>query len=579
MINGVLQGYLLTQIENKTDETADNTADAFSCRWPVGEPVKADMLEAANSVSSQQRLQLKKDADENLLLSHAIFLNNQFWGVVVFRLTPRSPSAVKGAVRLLKWGDAWLQYTLFRNRNDLGATPDEAIQHAPSEQTFEAGFAILQKVSQESSLSEAAITLVNHVASLLGAERVSLGLFQKNKVVVQAVSFAAHFDSRSPAIIAVSNAMHEAVKRKTNISYSPALNEEERKKYPAHKTLQNGPQDHIETLLLTSQQHIAVLQIEGRGDDSFSPASLNMLFPVLPQLGAIFSFHQRLNESTRSKLRTKFTAAWQGKHRLLVRSAVTAFALLVIALFFPSEYRISSPVEVYGNQKHLVVADHDGYLSQVLARPGDKVAAEQVLATMDDEDIRLRRRKLVSEAQQHRYAYNTAMANGERSKAAIASAQVEQAQIQLSLVEQELLRAQLKSPIDGLIVSQDISQSVGAPVTQGERLFEVVSESDYHLSLLIDERDIGFIRAGMKGTARLTSLPGDTIPFTILRITPLAESADGRTFFRVEANLTETHAALIPGMSGNAKVNVGRFSRAWALSRRMVEWLHLTFWW
>jgi hypothetical protein len=50
-------------------------------------------------------------------------------------------------------------------------------------------------------------------------------------------------------------------------------------------------------------------------------------------------------------------------------------------------------------------------------------------------------------------------------------------------VEEHLERAQLRAPFESLIVSGDLSQSIGAPVERGKVLFEVAPLEAIALSL------------------------------------------------------------------------------------------------
>ena len=62
------------------------------------------------------------------------------------------------------------------------------------------------------------------------------------------------------------------------------------------------------------------------------------------------------------------------------------------------------------------------------------------------------------------------------------------------------------------------------------------------------------------------------------RVTPLATTADGRNYFRVEAALEEQVDALRPGMEGIAKVDVGRRRLLWIWTHEMIDWLRLWAW-
>ena len=132
--------------------------------------------------------------------------------------------------------------------------------------------------------------------------------------------------------------------------------------------------------------------------------------------------------------------------------------------------------------------------------------------------------------------------------------------------------------MDGVIVTGDLSQELGAPVDKGQRLFEIAPLAEYRVMLEVDEREVGVLAAGQTGQLALVGLPGKTLPLTVDRITPISSQSEGRNFFLVEAKLAETPDALRPGMDGVAKVSIGERRLAWIWIHEMTEWLGLLAW-
>jgi putative peptide zinc metalloprotease protein len=74
-------------------------------------------------------------------------------------------------------------------------------------------------------------------------------------------------------------------------------------------------------------------------------------------------------------------------------------------------------------------------------------------------------------------------------------------------VDEHLERAQLRAPFESLVVSGDLSQSIGVPVERGKVLFEVAPLEAYRVILEVDERDIIMVgAAGMLVELFLASL-------------------------------------------------------------------------
>ncbi len=96
----------------------------------------------------------------------------------------------------------------------------------------------------------------------------------------------------------------------------------------------------------------------------------------------------------------------------------------------------------------------------------------------------------------------------------------------------------MTAPFDGLVLSGDLSQSIGAAVRRGDVLFEIAPLRDYRVELLVHESQIADIVPGQTGELVAAALPDAVFPFTVERITPVAKPHEGRTFFAVDGRLT-----------------------------------------
>ena len=166
----------------------------------------------------------------------------------------------------------------------------------------------------------------------------------------------------------------------------------------------------------------------------------------------------------------------------------------------------------------------------------------------------------------------------DRAEVAILGAKLEQARAQLALVQARLQRTQVVAPFDGIVITGDLTQSLGAPVKKGEALMTLAPEHDFRVILEVDERDIADVQLGKAGSLALSALPGDTFPIEVKRITPVATTGQGRNFFEVEAQMKANPDQLRPGLLGVGKVDAGSRSLLWIWTHRVSDWLRLTAW-
>jgi RND family efflux transporter MFP subunit len=225
-----------------------------------------------------------------------------------------------------------------------------------------------------------------------------------------------------------------------------------------------------------------------------------------------------------------------------------------------------------------LVAPVDGYLKQVLVRPGDTVKRDQVLATLAEEDLKLEQRKWQAEVAQAENSYGEALAKQNRAELVMAKAKIDEAEAQLALVQEKLLRTQIRAPFDGVIIKGDLTQSLSAPVKRGEVLMTLAPKDQYRVIIEVDERDIADVTPGQSGRLALTAAPEKSIPIQVARVTPVADTVEGRHFFEVEAKLASPSARMRPGLKGVAKLEVDQRSLLRIWTQRAVNWVRMTAW-
>jgi multidrug resistance efflux pump len=232
-----------------------------------------------------------------------------------------------------------------------------------------------------------------------------------------------------------------------------------------------------------------------------------------------------------------------------------------------------------GEVQRAAVAPFDGYIATSPVRPGDRLKAGDLLAAMDDRDLVLDRARAWADVEKARQKYDEAVAKHDRATAVGLAAQIEQGQAQLALADDKLSRARIVSPIDGLVVSGDLSQFLGTPVERGKTLFQIAPLNQYRVVLRVDERDLRYVAPGQHGELALSGLPADRQAFTVERVTPIAEAKDGKNEFRVEATLDNPPGPeLRPGMEGVAKVETGPHHLLWVWTHGIIDWLRLMAW-
>lgn len=263
------------------------------------------------------------------------------------------------------------------------------------------------------------------------------------------------------------------------------------------------------------------------------------------------------------------------------RSGLIVLGVLLLAGLMAAvsgTYRVTATATLEGITQRVIVAPFDGYIASAYARAGETVAAGDVIARLDTQELLLQQQRYAAERNEYDRQYRQALVARDKTEAHIFKSQVSQADAQLGLVQKKLERSSLVSSLDGVIISGDLSRSLGAPVKTGEVLFEVAPLDEYRLIILVNEKQVADVRQGMRGMLTLKALPGNALPFSVHKVSPVFEEQANGIAYRVEARLDEGHDALRPGMQGVAKIDVEQRSYLWIYLHDLLDVTRLWAW-
>ena len=243
-------------------------------------------------------------------------------------------------------------------------------------------------------------------------------------------------------------------------------------------------------------------------------------------------------------------------------------ALLFVTLFSPM-YHVSAKFAFVPKVQYTISAPFEGRLQSVaqapgvnpqrVLMPGDHVKKGQALLEMDVDDITLQRNSEAEEALEKRAEATKARGEGNEADAIAADFAAAKDEADVAFYNDQINRGQIKSPIDGVILSGDLDKKVGTMVKPEDELFVVGQPQNLEAKLSVDERDIQDVQDSLKlkgslgtGTLATDGLPGSSYGFKITRIVPNAHPEDGASVFDVYASLDQVDPKWVPGDGGKA---------------------------
>ncbi len=545
--------------------------------WPDTGASTPGLSNAAAAALQQRRIVVRaKDSapaatrQRGDIVAAPILRDKDVIGVVAVEITARPQAEQRRAAKILALNTVWLELLMregpARNDSHTLAVVDlvaASVEHAP----FEA----------------AANSTATRFATRLGCERVSLGFLRRDHIEVRTMSGTATLNPKMRLTRAIGAAMDEAIAQDATIVF-PNTDKKNFFATRCHEELAglNGGGGICTIPISQDGELVGAATLEHEDEKAFNENTLALCETVISLTGPILYekyrqdrwFGAKLSESVSNQLGKFVTPG----HLLLKASAAALLCVVAFLSTANGEYRVTAEAILEGTVQRVIVAPVDGYIKEAAARAGDVVEKGQVLARLDDKDLELELREWSSEKAKLQREYRQAMAELDSTRVSILRAQIDQATARLALTAENLARTHITSPMHGIIISGDLSQSLGTPVERGDPLFKVAPLDSYRVMLEVDERDIRNLSPGQAGRLALVGFPNEYLPFSIERITPIATAADGRNYFAVEAQLEHHPQQLRPGMKGIGKIDIGERRLMWIWSHKLIDWFRLWTW-
>ena len=546
--------------------------------WPdgsLGSPVLVEAIESAISkrksvVTNSKRLDSERSSKSHAVAS-PLLIENQVCGAVAIEINHVPEEKLQQLMEQLEWGVGWLEVNVHRNKytsSDRLVTVLELIATSLHHDRFQAS----------------ATAVATELAGVLGCERVAIGFLQGKHSQLRALSHSATFGKKGNLIRIIEAAMDEAIDQHATVVF-PAATGAALQLTRAHEELakQQGDGSVCTIPLTEGERLLGAMVLERPADEPFDERTILLCEHAASLLGPLLDVKRKDDQWLIGKAidsgREFINKMFGPQHAGLKLGGATALLLLLFFSFAEGDYRGTADARLEGTVQRAVAVPVAGYVVDANVRAGDVVKAGDILFSLDDRDLRLERLKWTSQKLQSSREYREASAEHNRAKARILAAQVEQADAEIALLDEQLERTRVKAPFDSFVVSGDLSQSLGSPVERGDILFELAPLNSYRVILKVDERDIDDVITEQSGLLALTSVPEDPLPITVKKITPLSTAEEGRNYFQVEAKLEgNTVQILRPGMEGVGKISIEERKLIWIWTHKITHWIRVFFW-
>lgn len=428
---------------------------------------------------------------------------------------------------------------------------------------------------------EASMALCNEVAERFQCERVSLGWSDGRYIRLKAVSGMDQVVSKMDAVQQMESCLEEATDQECAVKFpAPAGSRTIIRAHQAFATT-NSSRGSLVSVPFTTGRDSGGIFLEKDGEIPLSDINaLRVLADqAAPRLSALKREERWVGALLANRARRVFARLLGPEHTWTKVAAVVGTLVLAFLLFFPWQYKIEAEFIVRSEGLQHLPAPYDGYIQTVNNRVGDEVGNGDVLLALDTGQLRLEEASALASIQRYQGEAQKAESEGRLADMLVSQSLAQQASASLEMARHRIAQAELRAPIDGVLVAGDFRDKIGAPVKTGDVLLRLTRLEDLYLEMKIEERDIDEIGSGDTARIAFASRPGTRYDVSVERIEPVAVTETAGNVFVARGDFEVTPETWWrPGMTGVAKIDAGTRSPLWVMTHRLVDFLRLKLW-
>jgi RND family efflux transporter MFP subunit len=453
---------------------------------------------------------------------------------------------------------------------------------------LDALLAVSREITATLDLDKVMATIVNASSALIPYDRAGIGILEKGRLRLGAVSGAKDIDRKDPNVQRLEELLNWVFLSGTDVAVTQdedgeitAERPETVEKFRAifEKT---GLRSFFGVLLKDEEGKLGVLGFESAEPFAFDEGTRDLLAILVNQTTVavrnaqlyqqvpLAGFLQPLLERRRRLLQipVRRRQAWG------FGTAAVVLALVVV----PWRLRVEGPVRVLPSRRAAVTAGVDGVVREVLRREGDRVQAGDVVAILKDEAYRaaLAQTSAALAIAESDIARHTQ--EGDAAAMFEARSRRDDEKAQKALAEEQLAKTFLRAPVAGILVTPHIEQRIGQALTRGAEFALVADAGSVTAEVSVPESDAALVKTGQPVALKLNAFPTRVFRGSVERVGAELRQEGAESFVVAEARVENPDAALKAGMLGAGKVSAGTKPLGYAILRKPLRYLWLKIW-
>ena len=278
-------------------------------------------------------------------------------------------------------------------------------------------------------------------------------------------------------------------------------------------------------------------------------------------------------------LKTHFSQ--QAQRKWWQQNSVRWGAVILAMLCLPVRLTVLAPGELVPSHPLVVRAPLDGVVDAFHIQPNQVVKKGQPLFSFDEvliqSKLEVAEQTLATAETEFRQASQQALLDAKyRAQLALLQGKIEEKHAEVEYLRQQLLRARVLAPGDGVALLDDPSEWIGKPISTGERIMRIAEPADTEVEAWLPLADAVALEPGSEVTLYLNASPLSPVA---ARVRYMAHDAvqrpDGMYAYRVRATLAEPIQHRV-GLKGTAKLYSGWVPVVYWMMRRPLAFVRTT---
>ena len=422
--------------------------------------------------------------------------------------------------------------------------------------------------------------IVEKIQKHLCCQRVILGLKRKWRCQVIAMSDMEEFDKRSTLVKSVESAMQECLREQKMIYYPlPQENARTLQVDISHQNLKLNTDAHsiISVPMFNHQQkQVAVWTFIWEEENPPRKEDVFLIDAITPHVGEVISLFRNIRPNVIARTGRK-VVKWGMKIRHLMYLCVLAG--IIACLFLPWDHYVTAECQVLPVERYTIAAPFNGVLQSTHCRPGDVLQKGQLLARLDDRELRIELAAAKQTLAGHKRKMTLLFAEEKIADYLVEKMEASKVREKIKLLQYRLAHLEIRSPQVGVVLQGDLERAIGIPVKIGQVLFEVAPTEKLLAEVYIDERDISYVKVGLPTELQVNSYPGKHWQSKVVNISPISQTRNNVNVFTSEVLFDNKQRELLPGMNGELRILIGQKPIWWLWLHRPIAWFREKMWW